>query len=145
MNGDVPVTILRRMGVVKQAPMAPAESPVTAQDMCGAGRGEACGDLPVAALRGIKTQQQAHDADTLTAVSWNACGLGEGCIEDVVDMLDESVAWDFLLCQEGARAEANCRTTRGGHRALSRQRFERAGESRESEAHSKTAGAWSPS
>ena len=48
-------------------------------------------------------------------ISWNACGMESGAIDDYIYML-EDLYWDAVLLQEGPFAEENsCRATEGGH------------------------------
>ena len=84
----------------------------------GGGRGlyqMAHGDFPTAVFRQVRpvVQQQAECLETMredtgtigqtsfTAVTWNACGLEEGAINDVVAHLESDRIWDAVFIQEG--------------------------------------------
>ena len=112
----------------------------------GGGRGKYCkadGDVPVAVLQRMKLEtsfladreeQRLTSAvferplDKLVVISWNACGMQGGVIDDVADLLDAgSSPWDLLLYQEGPYEEAVTeRTLESGH-IFSLDRTERNG------------------
>ena len=45
--------------------------------------------------------EQAVLDENMVAISWNACGMKDGVIQDVGDLLDEGPLWDVLMYQEG--------------------------------------------
>ena len=46
---------------------------------------------------------------TFVVITWNACGMEEGAVNDMIDLL-ENRNWDAILLQEGPFTERSCRT-----------------------------------
>ncbi len=94
VDGDVPIAMLRRMKSGTPFLAESAEQTSTGADVVGSGA----------------------DCHSMVAMSWNACGMQEGVIQDVADLLDGGPVWDILLYQEGPYTENKTqKTIESGH------------------------------
>jgi hypothetical protein len=58
---------------------------------------------------------EIQETEKFVAISWNACGMEEGAVHDLVMQMG-SVHWDAIMLQEGPYAESNTYTViEGGH------------------------------
>ena len=61
-------------------------------------------------------QCEAARSGTFVAITWNACGMEDGAVNDVVSQLDGDTPWDAFLLQEGPCAEQSTyKISDGGH------------------------------
>jgi hypothetical protein len=81
----------------------------------GGGRGayqEVDGDLPTCCFT---SRLRGTGALQFSVVSWNACGLSAGAINEVINMMG-TARWDVSLLQEGPFVdESGCFEVVGGH------------------------------
>ena len=83
------------------------------------------GDFPASLFNRVKPEFQTlaeslNDEEEenykFVAITWNACGMEAGFVQDLVAQLDAGPRWDAIFLQEGPYSEHNeHRVVDGGH------------------------------